>query len=70
MIPYRYCETGNARGVPFAVYGPSCGGTFAAIGPQRDGHGGFIFDPLKLLGDVALWAGTAAGTRSFFGKRG
>jgi len=69
MIPYHYCETGNARGFPFAVYGPSCGGTFAAIGPKRDGHGGFVFDPLKLLGDVAVWGGSVAFVGSYFGKR-
>ena len=70
LAPYRYCENGNGRGLPFAVYGPSCGATFAAVGRPADGRIGGVVDLAKLLGDVLLWGGLAGGARAFLARRG
>ena len=61
LFPYRYCDNGPGRGLPFAVYAPSCGATFAAVGGRSDGQPTQVVDLAKLLGNVLLWGGGAAG---------
>lgn len=68
LIPYTYCQNGDGRGLPFAAICPSCGGTFASLGARQD-RCTQVFDPLKLVGNIALWGGTAAGGLSWFQRR-
>lgn len=62
LIPYQYCMDGPGRGLPFAVYSPSCGAWFPV----------FAFNESKIpqildlgggLGDVLVWGLAAAFVR-------
>ena len=69
VIPYHYCEGGNAWGLPFAIYSPGCNATFTAITLGPDPLTAFVLDLGKLVANILLWGILAAGARSFFLRR-